>query len=438
MKRYNILAIGTCALAMLASCEMKEELWGNKESNADGNLQLTVAVKEPVSMTRAVETANFPVIIEGTAGSTSEGVRREFAASSEVPANLPLSIGTYTVTAHTAGTIEKKMTAPYYYGSNSLEITKNVTTQAKVTCKMKNSRIQLIYGDKFESSFNSWIITIDDGSNTALSFNKTDNRGEEPIYWYFDEETVSQITVNVKAVTIDGNSITSSYTYKKKDATGGYEEGVSDFFSGGDALKFNFDTTESLTGTVTGITVQTNISFEDYEESVEIPAYGEEEGGGEEPSEPTENLSIAYENDKNVISYPLSTPPASADVTIKAKNGIQSITVKITAGCDGFETILNDLKMDEQSFLPTGNGVDIVNNGSFNTLLNSVFNPSGPEQTLTPQVGNTEYIFKVGAFFSFLNITGATTREGGHQFNILVTDKKGETVEGQLYITITE
>lgn len=418
MKRYNILAIGTCALAMLASCEMKEELWGNKESNANGNLQLTVAVKEPVSMTRAVETANFPVIIEGTVGSTSEGVRREFAASSEVPANLPLSIGTYTVTAHTAGTIEKKMTAPYYYGSNSLEITKNVTTQAKVTCKMKNSRIQLKYGDKFESSFDSWIITIDDGSNTALSFNKTDNRGEEPIYWYFDEETVSQITVNVKAVTIDGNSITSSYTYKKKDATGGYEEGVSDFFSGGDALEFCFDTTESLTGTVTGITVKTNITFEDYEESVEIPAYGEEEGGGEEPSEPEESEDITM-TEPNGNSYLTSgvdvtngTYPTDVVLNMEIKNGIKSFFVQIDSDNTTFSSLVDGMGLVQ------GDGLDLTTDAA--QELSGLF--------ALPKAGDKNYSFALNA--TLLDLL--KDFDGTHNFNLKIVDQNDKTLSKTL------
>lgn len=432
MKLTNIIALSTAAILCLASCEMKNELTGSLVSKEDtGAVELEVSVKQPVSQTRAEEVAtnNFPVTIQGTSTGVTD-VLKEYATADEVPSSITVPVGEYTISSHSPGTLEKQMNAPYYAGSTNITVTKDVASQVDVVCRMANSRIQMLYGEDFKEAFSEWTITIDDGSEMALSYTQT-NLTPDAIYWHFDDN-VTAITVNIKAKTVEGNTVTESRTFKKSDAAENYEE-VGDTFTGGDALEIKMGTVESSTGDLTGITITTNITFENESESVEIPTTdpdepGEGDGDPVEPGEGAVTLNLPAD-----VTYSISAgdAPASADAYIASEAGLDKIIVTITAGNDAFQAILVDLTMDGQSFLAENGGVDLIDNSDFGNLVATVGSQA-------PTDGTKEYTFPIGAFFTFLDMTGATDPGKSHEFHITVTDKNGETATGVFKVTINE
>lgn len=432
MKLTNIIALSTAAILCLASCEMKNELTGSLVSKEDtGAVELEVSVKQPVSQTRAEEVAtnNFPVTIQGTSTGVTD-VLKEYATADEVPSSITVPIGEYTISSHSPGTLEKQMNAPYYAGSTNITVTKDVASQVDVVCRMANSRIQMLYGEDFKEAFSEWTITIDDGSEMALSYTQA-NLTPDAIYWHFDDD-VTAITVNIKAKTVEGNTVTESRTFKKSDAAENYEE-VGDTFTGGDALEIKMGTVESSTGDLTGITITTNITFENESESVEIPTTDPDEPGegGGDPVEPGEGAVTLNLPEDVTYSIEAGNAPASADAYIASEAGLDKIIVTITAGNDAFQAILVDLTMDGQSFLAENGGVDLIDNSDFGNLVATVGSQA-------PTDGTKEYTFPIGAFFTFLDMTGATDPGKSHEFHITVTDKNGETATGVFKVTINE
>lgn len=410
----------------LASCEMKNELTGSLTNKADtGTLELGVSVKQPVSQTRAdvsdIDTNTFPITVKGTSAEV-DTIVRNYNTLAEMPASITVPVGTYNVSSHTPGTLEKQMTAPYYSGDTEVTVTKDITSSVNVVCRMANSRIQMNYGDDFKKAFSEWAITIDDGSEMGLSYTQ-ENLNPEAVYWYFGDN-VTAIKVNITAKTTAGNTVTQSQTFRKADASENYEE-VGDNFTGGDALQINMGTVESATGTVTGITINTHITFEDESESVEIPI-------GPTPPIPGPRDPVALELPADV-TYSISegTAPSSADAYIASEAGLDKIVVTITAGNDAFQAILVDLTMDGQSFLAENGGVDLIDNADFGNLVSTV-------GSTAPKDGDTSYTFPIGAFFTFLDMTGATDPGKQHEFHITVTDKNGETANGVFKVTINE
>lgn len=423
----------------LASCEMKNELTGSLTDKADtGALELGVSVKQPVSQTRAdasdIDTNTFPITVKGTSAEV-DTIVRNYNTLAEMPASITVPVGTYNVSSHTPGTLEKQMTAPYYSGDTEVTVTKDITSSVNVVCRMANSRIQLNYGEDFKKAFSEWTITIDDGSEMGLSYTQ-ENLNPEAVYWYFGDN-VTAIKVNITAKTTAGNTVTQSQTFRKADASENYEE-VGDNFTGGDALQINMGTVESATGTVTGITINTHITFEDESESVEIPTTGDDDK--DEPEEPTPdpgegavtlNLPADVTYSKSGNEENGGTAPSSADAYIASEAGLDKIVVTITAGNDAFQAILVDLKMDGQSFLAENGGVDLIDNADFGNLVATV-------GSTAPKDGDTSYTFPIGAFFTFLDMTGATDPGKQHEFHITVTDKNGETANGVFKVTINE
>ena len=408
-----------------SSCEMKKELTSDLEESFEmGALELDVTVKQPVSNSRAesdVPTNNFPVVIQGTSEGV-EDVKKEYNTVDEVPETIQVPVGKYNVLSHTPGELKKKMDAPYYAGNTDIEVTKDIETVANVECKMANSRIQVNYGDEFKTSFKSWTITVDDGSETVLTFTNEDEN-PAPVYWLFGEN-VKSITVNITATTTSGSPVKDRRVFTKSDASENYED-VGDAFTGGDAIEINMGITESTTGNVTGITINANITFENHEDTVDIPT--------KEPIGPTPPGGKVTLNLPADVTYSISAgdAPASADAYIASEAGLDKIVVTIVAGNDAFQAILVDLTMDGKSFLSENGGVDLIDNSDFGNLVSTV----GSE---APTDGCKEYTFPIGAFFTFLNMTGATDSGKSHEFHITVTDKNGEEATGVFKVTINE
>lgn len=440
-KLVNIIAGSAIAMCLLASCEMKNELTGSLVNKQDmGTLELAINIKQPVSQTRSeegstVSTDNFPVTIQGISDDVVN-VTKEYASVSEVPASIEVPVGQYTVISHTPGELEKQMSAPYYSGSTDITVTKDIASEVNVECRMANSRIQMNYGEDFKATFSEWTITINDNTEMAMVFTQTEIDAA-PVYWHFSEDATS-ITVNIRAKTMEGNTVTERRVFKKSDAAENYEE-EGEVFTGGDALEINMGTVESSTGEVTGITITTNITFEDSEEAVEIPTVdpdaptepeepGEGDGEGEGGETGAVTLILPADATYSLIA---GNAPASADAYIASEAGLDKIIVTITAGNDAFQAILVDLTMDGQSFLAENGGVDLIDNTDFGNLVTTV-------ESQAPADGTKEYTFPIGAFFTFLNMTGATDPGKSHEFHITVTDKNGETANGVYKVTINE
>lgn len=425
MKLINIIALSTVAILGLASCEMKNELTGSLVSKEDtGALELGVSVKQPVSQTRATEvtTNNFPVTIQGTSAEVTDVVK-EYATVDEVPSSITVPVGQYTVTSHTPGTLEKKMENPYYSGSTNITVSKGITSEVDVVCRMANSRIQMKYGNDFKEAFSSWTITIDDGTETALAYTESD-QNPAPIYWHFGDN-ITAITVNIKAVTTKGNTVTERRVFQKKDAAEQYEE-VGDAFTGGDALEINMGTVESSTGELTGITITANITFENESESVEIPTTNPDEGGdsGTEPptgdginiTEPAGNSFLTDGVDINNGAF----PDKEIKILMSVPDGIQNLYVKVETTNSVFEGMVAGMGLTAES------GLDLTSQEAIDQALGNLFP--------LPEAGQTNYSFTLSETLLYL----LKDFDGEHQFMLTVIDKNNQQASATLTVRVTK
>lgn len=426
------------AALSLFSCEMKNEILdGNKNYEDVGYLNLGVyaqnklskaATNEGVSTNSPVSVDNFNVEI-----SNSEGVFKEFDSYSELQAagKIELPVGNYTVKAHTPGDIQPKMDSPYYYGETALEIVKGVEKTATVNCKMKNTKIQLKYGETFATVFKSWKITVSDGSSNILTYDQS-NPNPSAVYWLI-ADNVSEITVHIEACLQDGTQITEDRSITKP------EDAESDYWAGSDALTITMEPGKPENPSGVTIDIKVEVSFTDSEVTEEIPVEPGDDpilppGGGDEEGAPT----ITFP--KNYYTLP-DDEDESADANIIASSGLKSVIVKITAGNSAFEDALSMLPMageteDEKAMLDLISGAELVGNELLPQVIKLALSGVNiPELNK----GAGHYEFPVGDFFTALKSLGSTGTDGkpsSHMFEITVEDMSGKSASGVLNVSV--
>ena len=441
MKLFNTITACLLLCAGLVSCEMKDELKGSGAGTSEvGYLSLGVAVNasqnsvvsradnannDGENVGVAVSADDFPVTITGvTDPSYSKEYESYAALKAENGGKVELPIGEYTVTAHSNAELEPQMATPYYEGTTPIKITAGVESSAEVKCTMKNMKIQLTYTANFLAKFESWDITINDGTNN-LYFDETD-KNPAAIYWLVAENQ-SKLSVEITAVNGDGETVHESRELTKP------EGGNSANWTGGDALTITMEestpTPDNPSGIQgSGITINASASFDEEEEDVPVTVKpggsteGPDEGEGDDNEDP-ELPTVTFP--QNTYTLPAdASKNADAVITSTAEGGIQSVVVQILAGNDGFSTITSGMGFTD--------GLELVGNTSLGGLIGSII--PGLEM---PQAGATSYTFPVGGFFNILQQMGVTTAEDGHVFNITVTDANGEA-SASLNVVVTE
>lgn len=456
MNTINKLTLGLVLMAGFASCEMKDELLGKKGEFGDvGFLSLDIATSTAGNTVTTKGTTDqiddFPVIITGTNVDTT----LNFASFAELKEVLPieLPVGTYTIEAHSPGEYANEMSEPYYGGTKSATITRDVSeTQTTVTCSIQNVKITINYTAAFLNTYNSWEITVNDGKTNGRTktYSNTDSDASSPtpVYWKLDEGTEA-IYVNGYAIHgTSGERITIAETIYKRNTVAGEdnpEGGDANYFIGGDELVIGFNPTtvegstpgvekDGIEITVSGFNSETNATIE-----IEVDGTGDSgDSGDDQPENPGEGDSSAITIKLPAdITYSISggDAPASADAVITAPAGLESVIVKIDGGNDGFRNTIKDLDLGDGATFVTG--VDLVDNTTFEQIIASL-SSLGIDPIAVPKDSETEYTFPIASFFGLLNSFKATDSGDSHDFIITVIDKNGDREEKTLRITINE
>lgn len=414
--------------SVFTSCEMKDELVGGKKVPTEtGYVELGLGLKEeqPARATNDEIVSSFPVIITNKDPELSS-TNHSFDSFGTMTNPLMLPVGSYTVEAHSPEEFKNVMDTPYYKGTSDLTITKGITSDVQVVCKMLNTKIQMIYSDEFKAEFKSWNITFDDGKSNTLTFSSS-TPDKTSSYWYLGETGVATLRMNITAVTVDDVTVTDTKSFTKTDAGVSYDDD-NDNFVGGDQL---FITLNPDGGSASepekpeiGFDVKFEIAFTESGGSgtVEIPVDGSDEDddnpGTITPPAPDNEITISdggtgYLTNGVVIAGPENLPTVAIDMNVPA--GIASVYVKLETDNDGFGGAAAGMGLTE------GNGANLVGNEDLNGLFD------------LPEEGMTEYSFQLP---QNLVIQMANFGSGKHDFIITVTDKQGHSKSATLSVTI--
>lgn len=430
--KYTIMA--GCLLVMgLASCEMKNEILGKEDGSSEmGLLNLGVAVdaKNNDVQTKADANPGTPESIPSVSAtgyiveiSNSTGVYKTLTYD-PTNASVELPVDSYTMYAHKPGGPTE--TDPYYGGSTSFAVKKGEATDVTVTCKMENTKIQLVYSTEMQTSFTSWSITVKAGMRSkVLTYSGTEAFAQPSAFYWMLDEGVKEITVSFVGKNKDNKDIRESRVITKPASA------ESSDWLGGDALAITMKPgaydPENPNG-LQGIEISAEVTWNGLTDSVDVPVVddgGDEPEGPVDPSENTVEITLP----QNTYTLPDELSKANdAKVTFKAKNGLASLKVIIKPGNDPFAGALAVINGDFNA------GVELIGNSEFQSQMGLVV----PGITVPEAVGVTEYTFPLGLFFAVLNDPdfGATT-DTGHIFKIIATAVGGtESVSEELNIIV--
>lgn len=436
---YTTIAASFLLCAGLVSCEMKKELFGNDEIPTEtGLVELGVDVddKTNVVVTKAeatdngveqgasVDPSDFPVSFTLK---TNTNYKKEFIYSDIEGKTVELPIGTYEVVSHTPGKMEKEMSAPYYKGSNELAVAKEVTQQAKIICTMQNTRIVVVYPEDFQKAFSEWTITIDDGTENALTFvYDKENQDLNPAakYWAISENC-SSLSISIKATTTEGASVSESRSITKP------ADAEDKNWVGGDALTITMKPIENNVGYVSGIKINVSTFFEtENNESVEVPIEDEDntetptdpDEGEDGDEEPTEEFSLTFTQTECTLPDDMAK---TVNAEISTPGGLESLYIEIEGGNEMFQDIADQ-------FLDGGKFelIDCKNK----TIIDAL----NQMKVDLPSKGMKQYNFPISAFFSLLDAEtmGPTDDGKAHIFNVTVKDAKYGEKKGAVSIIV--
>lgn len=398
-----------------------------------GKLQLSVQTPTPLQSRAAgqVNTDNFEVTITGTGGFT------KMYTASQLAVGVDLPVGKYSVKANTPGELQKIMDHAYFLGTSTVTVQKDLTTQAEVLCKQQNIMLKLNYGTEFINAYQSWNITVDDGAESVIVF---DEQEENPAarYWLLGDGT-TVLTVNLTAQPNDANArvVKGRMTLRKADAEIIYDDD-DESYKGGDSVVINVtldsedtpdDTPEEHFG-VLGISISSNLTFANTNETVKIPVIWESDPTEEDPEdEPEQGGEITHELPAILFTTPsvevVGGEGPELNATITADAGLKSVKVKAVS--DGeFQATLEDL---ESSGLCLLSGHELVGD----ELLPALFETLGAEAAM-PSEGDKTFVFDITNFYSLMAMYGASTTT----FSIVVIDMDGNEVNGSVLVKIIE
>lgn len=435
MKIINKWALGIALMAGLASCEMKDELLGDSVLSGDtGFLALNVATANASTKGTTDQVDEFPVTITGkdveytkTYGSYAELKKEE---------SIELPVGTFTIEAHSPVEFGDEMSEPYYGGTKDITISKGVTSEEEVKCKIQNVKITMSYTAAFLETYESWTITVTDKKGHVRIYTQEDGNEPASVYWKLGD-TVETIYIEGKAVNKTTKEEVTIYGTAKKTNLPGYEDDDSPAFVGGDELKIEANPVQ-VEGSIPGVEkegIEINVSGFDSDDNIEIPIDveqgtntpgegGEEgDGDGEETPDPQpgEDSDIVISDNgtgylTNGVTVVGSEYPADLKISMNVPNGIKNVYVKVESDNEYFTNAAALMG------LTTGDGMDLTS-----TEANEL-----SELFPLPNTGDLKYDFTMtSSLFGMLQ-----NYSGKHDFTLKVVDSKGNIKSAVLTINI--
>lgn len=179
MKKTVTLFACSLALLGLGSCANEDNpALGQGEGAISLSLSTDGTVVDAVPATRASQATKVPDASELAITMTkSDGTySKTWASVADFPAEQPLKIGSYKITATYGNETDEGFDAPYYYGETNVVVEEGKTTEASVRAQLGNSMVSISYTDEFKNYFAQYSSQVHSEGGDFITFVSDETR----------------------------------------------------------------------------------------------------------------------------------------------------------------------------------------------------------------------------------------------------------------------
>lgn len=144
-----------------------DELQENEKGRLAFNIQLDAPPQTPV-VTRSTDERDYKLNIRDSKGNTI----REFTHQTDIPEELWLPGGDYTLSVSSGENVAAAFENPFYYGTENVSIIPNAVTNKSIVCTLTNTKISVHYSDRIKKYFQN-PNTLVGNTSGSLTFTET-------------------------------------------------------------------------------------------------------------------------------------------------------------------------------------------------------------------------------------------------------------------------
>lgn len=202
---YGLLSLLCAGLVSCAKDDARSSLEGRIDVRVNADQSLSDEMSRVAGEESAPDINDFALTIESVDGKVSNAWE-SFADFSPIS----VVVGTYTVTASYGDAEAEGFDAVSYLGSTNVEVRREETSEASVTCVINKAKVSIAYTDEFKSYFNSYSAYVSSSKGNKVTYSADEARGayfvpgDLGVYLEVTRQGVSKkVTLNPKNFTAE-------------------------------------------------------------------------------------------------------------------------------------------------------------------------------------------------------------------------------------------
>jgi len=204
LRQSIYLFTGLC-LVFFAFTSCSDEEMGNGKT---GILQLSVGFNSKtitVETRAASDSDSCKVLVKNSDGD----IIRKFDKVADIPAELWLITGKYTVEASTGTPKTAEFDNPYYAGKSEISVQANQAVKQEVVCRLAQSKVSVLYGKDLNTYYTDYSTTVA-LDKTTLEFKKDSTK----VGYFYAPNGDKDLLCTVTGKNNKSEDITTEYTIK--------------------------------------------------------------------------------------------------------------------------------------------------------------------------------------------------------------------------------
>ena len=202
---YGLLSLMLAGLVSCSKDEGSSSFEGRIDVRVSADRSLSDAVSRASEEEVVPEAKDFALTIESADGKVANSWD-----NLENFEPVSVSVGTYNVTASYGDADAEGFDALSYLGSTSVEVKKDETAEASVTCTINKAKVSISYTDDFKSYFSSYSAYVTSSKGNKVTYAADETRGayfvpgDLNVYLEVTRQGISQkVTLNPKNFTAE-------------------------------------------------------------------------------------------------------------------------------------------------------------------------------------------------------------------------------------------